>query len=135
MITAGVDLGAKTVKVLILKDDKVIGRGITTTGLDQKESADKAFADALAEAKIELKEIEKTVATGVGRKEAPHSTGEITEVGADAKAAFFLNPKVRTVIDVGGEEGRGIKCSDQGKAADFAINENAKERLMARKYS
>ncbi len=123
MITAGIDLGAKTVKVVILKDEKVIGRGIAVTGLDQKESAEKAFAGALQEAKLELKDIEKVAATGVGRTEAPYATAHITEVGADAKGAFFLNPAVRTVIDVGGEEGRGIKCSAEGRALDFAINE------------
>lgn len=123
MITAGVDLGAKTVKVVILRDDEVIGRGMTITGLDQKESAEKAFASALKEAKLELKDIEKVAGTGCGRAEAPYATSHITEVGADAKGAFFLNPAVRTVIDVGGEEGRGIKCSAEGRAVDFAINE------------
>lgn len=123
MITAGVDIGAKTVKVVILKDNEVIGRGIAVTGLDQKESAEKAFASALQEAKLVLKDIEKVAGTGCGRNEAPHATSHITEVGADAKGAFFLNPAVRTVIDVGGEEGRGIKVSNEGRAMDFAINE------------
>ena len=123
MIVAGVDVGAKTAKVVILKDGEVIGRGIAKTGLDQKESANQAFDSALKEAKIELKDLEKVVATGAGRAEAPHATEKITEVGADAKGAVFLNPSVRTVIDVGGEEGRGIKCSPEGRAVDFAINE------------
>ncbi|HLA27036.1 MAG TPA: acyl-CoA dehydratase activase [Syntrophales bacterium] len=123
MIAAGLDIGAKTAKAVILKDGAVIGRGIAITGIDQKESADQALNNALQEAKIELKDIEKIVATGVGRKKAPHATEMITEVGADAKGAFFLNPSVRTVIDVGGEEGRGIKCTSEGRAADFAINE------------
>lgn len=123
MITAGVDIGAKTVKVVILKDEEVIGRGKADTGLDQKDSANKAIEAALKEAKLELKDIEKVAGTGVGRTEVPHATAHITEVGADAKGAFFLNKAVRTVIDVGGEEGRGIKCSAEGRAVDFAINE------------
>jgi benzoyl-CoA reductase subunit D len=30
---------------------------------------------------------------------------------------------VRTVIDIGAEEGRAIKCDENGKVVDFAINE------------
>ncbi|MBA3035393.1 MAG: CoA activase [Desulfobacterium sp.] len=122
-ITAGIDLGAKTVKVVILKGKEVIGRGIATTGLDQKKSAEKAFDAALKEAKIDLKDLDRVVATGVGRTEAPNANSQITEVGADAKGAIFLNPAIRTVIDIGGEEGRGIKISPEGRAVDFAINE------------
>ena len=123
MLTAGVDIGAKTAKVLILRDDEIIGKGIAITGLDQTESANQAFKQALEQADLKLDEIETIVATGVGRDEAPHATEKITEVGAAAKGAIFLNSSVRTVIDIGGEEGRGIKCSPNGKAADFAINE------------
>lgn len=123
MITAGVDIGAKTSKVVILKDKKIIGKGIATTGLDQEASANEAFDQALKQAGIKLEDIEKIVATGVGKDEVRNAQATITEVGAAAKGAIFLNPDVRTVIDVGGEEGRGIKCTEKGMAADFAINE------------
>ena len=56
-VTAGIDLGAKTVKVVVLRGKEVIGRGIATTGLDQKESAEKAFKAALKEAKMDQKDI------------------------------------------------------------------------------
>jgi benzoyl-CoA reductase subunit D len=123
MITAGIDMGAKYVHALILKDGKVIGKGMNLTGFEQKESAEKAFDSALQEAKIKQEEIEKVTATGAGWEAAPYSTGKITEVGASARGAVFLNPSTRTVIDVGGEEGRGIKCSPEGMVVDFAINE------------
>ena len=122
-ITAGIDIGAKTVKVVILKGKEVIGRGMAITGLDQKESAEKAFAAAIKEAKIDQKDIDRVTATGVGRTEAPYASSQVTEVGADAKGANFLNSAVRTVIDIGGEEGRGIKVSPEGRTKDFAINE------------
>jgi benzoyl-CoA reductase subunit D len=46
----------------------------------------------------------------------------VSEVVADAAGAFHVVPTVKTVIDVGAEEGRGIKV-DQGKVRDFVINE------------
>ena len=50
MITAGIDLGAKTTKVVILRDGKVLGRGLALTGFEQKEAAGLALSQALGQA-------------------------------------------------------------------------------------
>ena len=123
MITAGIDMGAKTIKVVILKDGQIIGRGNVFSGFETRESAEEALRLALDEAGLTLKDIQTIYATGAGRKEAPHAVNDITEVGADARGIFNLFPKVRTLIDVGAEEGRGIKCSAEGKVIDFVVNE------------
>ena len=49
--------------------------------------------------------------------------GVVTEVGAAARGAIALDKAVRTVIDVGAEEGRAIRIDQTGKVVDFAINE------------
>lgn len=123
MITAGIDMGAKTTKVVILKDDEVVARSLVLTGFEQQEAADKAMADALSQAKIAASDIQQMVATGAGRKAVSWIKENVTEVSADARAIAFLHPNVRTVIDVGAEEGRAIKCTSAGKVADFAVNE------------
>ncbi len=51
MITAGIDMGAKT-KVVILNGDKVVAKSLVLTGFEPQEAADKAMADALAQANI-----------------------------------------------------------------------------------
>jgi benzoyl-CoA reductase subunit D len=123
MITAGIDMGAKTTKVVILNDDKVVACSLVLTGFEQQEAADKAMADALAQAKLVRADIQHIVATGAGRKAVPWVKENVTEVTADARAMAFLYPNVRTLIDVGAEEGRAIKCTPEGKVADFAVNE------------
>ena len=123
MITAGIDMGAKTTKVVILKDDKVVAKWLVLTGFEQREAADKAMAEALAQAKLSRDDIKQIVATGAGRKAVSWVKEYVTEVSADARAMTFLHPNVRTVIDVGAEEGRAIKCTPDGKVADFAVNE------------
>lgn len=123
MITAGIDLGSKTTKVVILKDGQVLAQSLVLTGFDQKEAGEKAFEQALASAKLQMADINHITATGAGRRSAPYSQNDITEVGADARAIVFLHPGVRTLIDVGAEEGRAIKCAGDGKVADFAVNE------------
>jgi benzoyl-CoA reductase subunit D len=123
MITAGIDVGAKWVKVLLLRDGEVIGRGKAMTGFEQRESAEQALAAALEDAGISQDAIDRSAATGAGRADAPGSPMQLTEVTAAAIGSVYLDQAARTVIDVGAEEGRAIKTTDDGRVADFAVNE------------
>jgi len=123
MITAGMDLGAKTIKIVIMKDGQVIARVKKLSGFEQEVLAKEVMNEALAQAGIELDQIDKTVATGVGRKTAPFATDIVTEVGSAARGAIARNPNVRTVLDIGAEEGRAIIVTPEGRVKDFAINE------------
>lgn len=122
-ITAGIDAGAKNTKVVILRDGEVVGRGMNLTGFDQSEAVEKAFVMALEEAGLARDQVDRTVATGAGRKAVSLAQGGVTEVTADARGANRLMPSARTVVDVGAEEGRGISINEKGSVVDFAINE------------
>ncbi|MFQ6087549.1 MAG: acyl-CoA dehydratase activase [Candidatus Methanofastidiosia archaeon] len=123
MISAGIDCGAKFTKVVILKDMRVIAKSMILSGFDQEKSAKYALNEALERASLQFEKIESFIATGVGRKALPFVQKEITEVSADSKGATFLFPSTKTIIDVGAEEGRAIKCDENSKVLDFAINE------------
>ena len=123
MITAGIDMGSKNIKVVILKDGHILSQSMALAGLEQTETAEQVFNEALRQAQLSKGDVAHITATGVGRKIPTFAHDDVTEVGADAKGADFLFPSVRTVIDVGAEEGRGIKCNSGGKVIDFAINE------------
>jgi predicted CoA-substrate-specific enzyme activase len=123
MITAGVDVGAKTIKIILLKDNLVIGQTIIPAGYDVKESTKAAWADALPQAGVQLNQIDRIISTGAGRKEVFEAHGQVTEVSAVARGAIGLDPRTRTVIDVGAEEARAIKINADGQVVDFAINE------------
>lgn len=123
MITAGIDMGSKNIKIVILKDGEMIGKGLVLAGFDSLKSAEEAFTIALEAAGIKMDDVDSIVATGAGRKNAPYTKKDITEVGSDAKAILKLYPNARTVIDVGAEEGRAIRCNEHGKVVDFALNE------------
>jgi predicted CoA-substrate-specific enzyme activase len=123
MITAGVDIGTKTVKVVIAKDTKILGKGITHAAFNIDESVQKAWGSALRNAGIEIADVERYVVTGAGREMMPEADRVITEVGAAAKGASQLDQSVRTVIDVGAEESRAVRINEAGKVIDFVINE------------
>ena len=123
MITAGADVGSKTVKVVILKDGEIAGKGIATAGLEAQGAWDEAWDAALKEAGISLDDIEKTIGTGTRLREIEGEHEEMSMVTADARAMHEINPEIRTIIDVGAEEGRAIKVDAKGKVPDFAVNE------------
>jgi predicted CoA-substrate-specific enzyme activase len=123
MITVGLDIGAKTVKILILKDDYIISQTLVLAGYDIRESLKDAWDEILPKTGIFLAQVDRIVATGAGKKEASMAHDQITEVLAASKGASFLDSRVRTVIDIGAEEGRALKINAKGKVIDFAINE------------
>ena len=85
MITAGIDMGAKTIKVVIIKDDKILARSMEPSGFEPLETAQKALEEAIKQAGISRGDIKKIFATGAGRKSIPFADNSITEVTADAK--------------------------------------------------
>lgn len=129
MITAGIDVGAKYVKTLVLEDGKnVLTRANGIVGFDVLKSATEVFENAMNEAGLKRDQILQVAATGMGRKAVqknpPINAAEIVpEVIADAKGTYHLVPTVKTVIDVGAEEGRGVKVGENAKVMDFVINE------------
>jgi len=123
MNVVGIDCGAKYVKALVLEDDKIKAKSSVLSGFDQKAAAQEALDKALNEAGLKKEEVVHITATGTGKEEVTFANSMITEVGADAKAVNFLYSSVRTVIDVGAEEGRSIKVNKAGKVIDFAIND------------
>lgn len=123
MITAGIDMGAKTIKVLVLRDGEVAGRVIRPAGFDTARSAGEAMQEALTRAGVGRAEISTIVSTGAGREDAPDKDRSMSEVGSAARGAAHLFAGARMVIDVGAEEGRAIRCDERGKVIDFAVNE------------
>jgi len=123
MITAGIDLGTQSIKVVVLKDGKIASRSLAFSGFDPTKSAETALAEALKNAKLTRADVNHVTATGSGMDVAPDADSTISMMGADAKAGIFLVPSARTIIDVGAEEARAVKCDDKGMMIDFVVNE------------
>jgi benzoyl-CoA reductase subunit D len=123
MITMGIDIGAKNIKVVILKDQKIIAKSNVLAGFEVTENAQKAVDKALKEAGIKKEDLDKVISTGTGEKLAPFYDETKSIVGCDSLGAVFLHPTTRSVIDVGAEEGRGMRCDETGKILDFEVNE------------
>lgn len=123
MLVAGIDIGGKNVHGVILKDGKLLAKASAPSGINKAKAAEELYDRLLKQADIKRGDIERVVATGSSGGRAAFASGVIPDAAADARAVNNLLPSVKTVIDVGAEEGRAIKISNQGKVLDFAINE------------
>jgi benzoyl-CoA reductase subunit D len=123
MLVAGIDVGAKNVHAVLLKDGELVARATVPSGFDQEESAKRGLTEAAAIAGVKREDIELFAATGAGRKALSSAIRQPTEVAADGRGAFDLYPGARTVIDVGADEARAIRLGEGGRVVDFAINE------------
>ena len=123
MIVAGIDIGGKVARAVIVKDGKVLGQAWTLTGIKKAEAAEQVYNEALQNAGLKKEDVERVVATGSGAKRVLFAQGTIADAAAAARGINRLLSSVRTVIDVGAEEGRAVKISPDGRVLDFAINE------------
>jgi benzoyl-CoA reductase subunit D len=123
MLTAGIDIGAKTIKIVVVEDGDMKAKNITPAGYDLKESMEKAWVALETHSGYKAGDMDKILATGSGRKEAVNAVEDVTEAMAAAKGAFALDASVRTVIEVGADEGRVIKIGEGGKVINFAVHE------------
>ncbi len=122
-VTVGMDLGTQRVKAVVLKDGTVVGRAQAFAGFDPTKAAEQAVAEALAQAGIEQTDVAYFVATGSAMDMAPYQNSTVSMMGADSKAGVYLCPNARTIVDVGAEEARAVKCDERGVMMDFVVNE------------
>jgi len=118
---AGVDIGSTMTKVVIM-NDSVLASVIGPTGPEHRKLANRVMEEALKKAELPFEEITYVVATGYGRINVPFADRQITEISCHARGVAYLLPEARTVIDIGGQDSKGIKLKD-GRAVDFVMND------------
>ncbi len=123
MIVVGMDLGTQRVQVIILKDNMVVGRAWAFSGFDPTKAAQEAVDQALKQTNLKLSDVNYFAATGSATDMAPYNYKKVSMMSAEAKAGVFLVPSARTIIDVGAEEARAVKCDEKGVMMDFVVNE------------
>ncbi len=123
MITAGLDIGSLMTKVAVLKDNEVIGYDVSVTGDNNNRAAELALSKVLGQAGICLEDVDAVVVTGAGKDEISFANRKVTDVECLARGAFFLDPDMRGVIDMGGQSTRVLKLEGKGLVVDFALND------------
>ena len=121
---AGIDSGSTSTDVVILdKDQNIVTGIILPTGAGAAIGAERALEEALKDAGLQRGDIDAMVTTGYGRTAISDGDKSITEITCHARGAHFLNPEVRTVIDIGGQDSKVIRLDENGAVANFVMND------------
>jgi predicted CoA-substrate-specific enzyme activase len=120
---AGVDIGSASSKALIIEQDHVVAHALITTGAESAASAERVMELALRQAGLGLNELSYIISTGYGRVIVPFADEEVTELSCHARGAHWLFPGARTVLDMGGQDCKAIRCDERGRLGDFAMND------------
>jgi bzd-type benzoyl-CoA reductase Q subunit len=124
IITAGVDVGSVSSKAVIMVDGELFAYSIMRTGSSSPDSAQRAMDWALEGTGMKLEDIQYIIGTGYGRVNVPFATRTITEIACHARGANYMwGPTVRTVMDMGGQDCKAIRCDHRGKVTAFLMND------------
>ncbi len=123
MIVGGIDVGSLSTKSLILTDGKICGWHIILTGPIPVESAYEVMDFTLRKADLSFNDLDFVVSTGYGRINVPFARASFTEISCQARGSNWLFPSVRTILDVGGQDCKAIRCDGNGDVIDFTMND------------
>ncbi|UZP66307.1 acyl-CoA dehydratase activase [Desulfovibrio mangrovi] len=126
MRIAGIDIGSRSMELVLREPDAAAGSGWSTTL--QRRLPTTFDPVRQCRALLEGCEPDRIVSTGYGRAlvqdlgfAAPVET--VTEIRAHALAACHLFPQARTVLDIGGQDTKAISVLAGGKVGRFEMND------------
>ena len=105
-------------------DGKLFAYSNMRTGSNSPDSAVDAMDWALKDTGMTLEDINYVVGTGYGRVNVPFSNRAITEIACHGRGGNVMyGPTVRTILDMGGQDCKAIRCDERGKVVEFLMND------------
>ncbi len=123
MITVGIDIGSITTKAALIRDGELAAVSLAFTGYNSEAAGRAVFEKLLAEASLDTERVDRIISTGYGRNSVTFADKALTEITCHAAGAHFIDPSVRSIIDIGGQDSKSIVVDDKGKVKDFAMND------------
>ena len=123
MTVAGIDIGSRAAKVVVMRDGSIVSSVIRDTGPESVKTSQAAIAEALNGTGLSLDDLEYVVATGYGRVLVPFANENISEISCHARGINWYFPEVRTILDMGGQDCKAISCDGNGLVTNFVMND------------
>ena len=122
----GCDVGSTYTKCVIIDEN---GKIVADTTIRSKINAEVSAKDALEQtiAKVEglntISDLTYLVGTGYGRNKVPQADENISEISCHAMGVHVTNKDVKAIIDIGGQDVKGIQIDSDGTVKTFAMND------------
>ena len=113
---AGIDIGSRTIEIVITENSHIVEFQQADTGYNPLEQVNKLLS-ALS--------YDRLMATGYGRQlvEIEFDSPTVTEIKAYAAGIKHLFPEATTILDIGGQDCKVISLFENGKIKKFEMND------------
>lgn len=122
----GCDVGSTYTKCVIIREDGTIASAVTIRSkINSEQSASAALEQVVSEVKdlSSPKDLTYLIGTGYGRNKVPFADENISEISCHAMGVHVVNPNVKAIIDIGGQDVKGIAIDTDGTVKNFAMND------------
>ena len=122
----GCDVGSTFTKAVILDET---GKIVADTTIRSKINSELSAVAAMEEVVSKVpelkssKDLEYLIGTGYGRNKVPFADENISEISCHAMGVHVTNPSVKAIIDIGGQDVKGISIDTDGTVKNFAMND------------
>ena len=122
----GCDVGSTYTKAVILDEN---GKIVADTTLRSKMNSEQSAIMAMEEVVGKVADLKSSkdliylVGTGYGRNKVPFADENISEISCHAMGVHVTNPDVKAIIDIGGQDVKGIAIDKDGTVKNFAMND------------
>ncbi|MBQ7888960.1 MAG: 2-hydroxyglutaryl-CoA dehydratase [Erysipelotrichaceae bacterium] len=122
----GCDVGSTYTKCVILDENgKIMAHVTNKSKINPVASAEIALNQAIAQVEElqSAQELSYLIGTGYGRNKVPFADENISEISCHAMGVHVTNPDVKAIIDIGGQDVKGISIDKDGTVKNFAMND------------
>jgi predicted CoA-substrate-specific enzyme activase len=124
MIFAGVDVGSLSAEAVLMNESSgILAYKIIVVKPNPVTSATLVMDSVLEQQGLAYDDISFCVSTGYGRERLPFANHNISEISCHGKGAHWVDPSIRTIIDVGGQDCKVIRIDSDGHLKDFVMND------------
>lgn len=123
VISIGIDVGSVAAKAAAYDGERIVATALLPTGWSPKEAGEQLLKELMDKLNITRDDITTIVGTGYGRVSLSFIDKKVTEITCHGRGAHYVDPNIRTVIDIGGQDSKVIKLNDKGTVIDFLMND------------
>ena len=122
----GCDVGSTFTKAVILDENgKMVADTTIRSKINSEQSAIAAMEEVIGQVPdlASSKDLEYLIGTGYGRNKVPFADENISEISCHAMGVHITDPSVKAIIDIGGQDVKGISIDTDGTVKNFAMND------------
>ncbi|MFW9846506.1 MAG: acyl-CoA dehydratase activase [Candidatus Thorarchaeota archaeon] len=119
----GLDVGSTTTKgVIVDAEGLVLASHLQSTGASAASAVAHVLGNLFSTSGHTIDDC-RIIGTGYGRNIVDMAHKTVTEITCHSVGVYALNPEIRLLVDVGGQDSKVIRIGPKGRPEDFELND------------